>query len=516
MFQAAIRGREAPRGTSAVSARGRAGGAAAYLFKTISIGTPGFTMAIFIDSLPTSTDITATDPAAREGREKAAGEKPGGTRPSFFPAPGGPGRPVKPDGSWGGKGGGRGGRAARSPPRAFPDSRRHRARGPRRPTYPRRAGGRRAAARPATSRAPAPSPPPSRPGPARRGAARPAGRCCKRRPRRLAQPPARTRRQLIGAAAGAGTPRANPGGPRDPIGPRRGKPEATTTGASVPLAGSAGAGQREKGGGARAVGRRARWRRARARARPATEPRAARPFGAAAPWRLRGTSPPAGPAPDPGPASLPRPRLCSWPRPTPRRPSEPPSPVPVSPVPSPPAHQVPPAPSRGPAGSPRPIPCPSTHPSAPSSAPAPDRYPHPVPAPPPPQPRGSTGLSATCCQARGHTEGHDFTKRFMAGQPPQSLPSPPGRGTGRHDTGLQKIYKRGGLGLPKWGGGGRWSWPPGASWHLSLVAASDSVSLTSSTSPTAESSGHRQVFGSFFTFQHFDTFPINFVFKKST
>lgn len=516
MFQAAIRGREAPRGTSAVSARGRAGGAAAYLFKTISIGTPGFTMAIFIDSLPTSTDITATDPAAREGREKAAGEKPGGTRPSFFQAPGGPGRPVKPDGSWGGKGGGRGGRAARSPPRAFPDSRRHRARGPRRPTYPRRAGGRRAAARPATSRAPAPSPPPSRPGPARRGAARPAGRCCKRRPRRLAQPPARTRRQLIGAAAGAGTPRANPGGPRDPIGPRRGKPEATTTGASVPLAGSAGAGQREKGGGARAVGRRARWRRARARARPATEPRAARPFGAAAPWRLRGTSPPAGPAPDPGPASLPRPRLCSWPRPTPRRPSEPPSPVPVSPVPSPPAHQVPPAPSRGPAGSPRPIPCPSTHPSAPSQCPSPRPVPSPCPSTAPsPAQRQHWAVCHMLPGQRPHRGARLHETLYGRAAPPvPALTARPWHREARYRV-TKDLQKRGSRATKVWGGG-RWSWPPGASWHLSLVAASDSVSLTSSTSPTAESSGHRQVFGSFFTFQHFDTFPINFVFKKST
>lgn len=30
------------------------------------MGTPGFTMAIFIDSLPTSTDITATASAAQK------------------------------------------------------------------------------------------------------------------------------------------------------------------------------------------------------------------------------------------------------------------------------------------------------------------------------------------------------------------------------------------------------------------------------------------------------------------
>lgn len=31
-----------------------------HLFKTISIGTPGLTMATFMDSLPRSTDITAS------------------------------------------------------------------------------------------------------------------------------------------------------------------------------------------------------------------------------------------------------------------------------------------------------------------------------------------------------------------------------------------------------------------------------------------------------------------------
>lgn len=31
-----------------------------YLLRTISIGTPGFTIAIFIHSLPRSTDMTAT------------------------------------------------------------------------------------------------------------------------------------------------------------------------------------------------------------------------------------------------------------------------------------------------------------------------------------------------------------------------------------------------------------------------------------------------------------------------
>lgn len=31
-----------------------------HLFKTISMGTPGLTMATFIDSLPRSTDITAS------------------------------------------------------------------------------------------------------------------------------------------------------------------------------------------------------------------------------------------------------------------------------------------------------------------------------------------------------------------------------------------------------------------------------------------------------------------------
>lgn len=36
-----------------------------HLFRTISIGTPGFTMAIFIHSLPRSTDMTATLTANR-------------------------------------------------------------------------------------------------------------------------------------------------------------------------------------------------------------------------------------------------------------------------------------------------------------------------------------------------------------------------------------------------------------------------------------------------------------------
>lgn len=34
-----------------------------HLLRTISIGTPGFTIAIFIHSLPRSTDMTATDTA---------------------------------------------------------------------------------------------------------------------------------------------------------------------------------------------------------------------------------------------------------------------------------------------------------------------------------------------------------------------------------------------------------------------------------------------------------------------
>lgn len=32
-----------------------------HLFKAISIGTPGFTIATFIHSLPRSTDMTATE-----------------------------------------------------------------------------------------------------------------------------------------------------------------------------------------------------------------------------------------------------------------------------------------------------------------------------------------------------------------------------------------------------------------------------------------------------------------------
>lgn len=55
------------------------------MLRTISIGTPGFTMAIFTDSLPTSTDITATAPARREqtqtlSRGPAAGAAPRGRR----------------------------------------------------------------------------------------------------------------------------------------------------------------------------------------------------------------------------------------------------------------------------------------------------------------------------------------------------------------------------------------------------------------------------------------------------
>lgn len=39
-----------------------------HLLRTISIGTPGFTMAIFIHSLPRSTDMTATVTASTETR----------------------------------------------------------------------------------------------------------------------------------------------------------------------------------------------------------------------------------------------------------------------------------------------------------------------------------------------------------------------------------------------------------------------------------------------------------------
>lgn len=37
-----------------------------YLLRTISMGTPGLTIAIFIHSLPRSTDITATESAGEE------------------------------------------------------------------------------------------------------------------------------------------------------------------------------------------------------------------------------------------------------------------------------------------------------------------------------------------------------------------------------------------------------------------------------------------------------------------
>lgn len=42
-----------------------------YLFNTISIGTPGFTIAIFIHSLPKSTDITATDSTTQKKYQRA-------------------------------------------------------------------------------------------------------------------------------------------------------------------------------------------------------------------------------------------------------------------------------------------------------------------------------------------------------------------------------------------------------------------------------------------------------------
>lgn len=63
---------EAPLGTppGGTGSTGLAEGSAAYLLRTISIGTPGFTMAIFMDSLPTSTDITARGSAAGGGGGK--------------------------------------------------------------------------------------------------------------------------------------------------------------------------------------------------------------------------------------------------------------------------------------------------------------------------------------------------------------------------------------------------------------------------------------------------------------
>lgn len=52
---------------------------ASYLFRTISIGTPGFTMAIFMDSLPMSTDITASGSAARQETDVSARPEGGGS-----------------------------------------------------------------------------------------------------------------------------------------------------------------------------------------------------------------------------------------------------------------------------------------------------------------------------------------------------------------------------------------------------------------------------------------------------
>lgn len=145
---------------------------------------------------------------------------------------------------------------------------------------------------------------------------------------------------------------------------------------------------------------------------------------------------------------------------------------------------------------------------APASAQCPPR--------PSPQPRGR--LWPVCNVQRPHSRESLVHKMLYDWAVRTATPIWP-RHRGDKDPKLQKVYKEGSesttVGRPGHiGPGGSTAWP-----HCLLpwdtMAATTNISLKTSTSPRQRARAPAGLW-QLFTFQHFDTVPVRFVFKKST